>query len=166
MRFIPDPTHEGQQEFEADCDASPGEVEQWRALLQLLSTETADPSDCYYGLWEGWGFPESARRWPTFGVPRGAHIARSFYLFHGALSDAEIWGQPAQAADLGPGRVLPEAARQHWCGRLTTRGASRRSIDPHWAGIGASVPVIDRLVADRRLDAVAADPDSEQPAYR
>jgi hypothetical protein len=56
VRFIPDPTHKGQQEFEADCDASPGEVEQWRALLQLLGTETADPSDCYYGLWEGWGF--------------------------------------------------------------------------------------------------------------
>lgn len=165
VRFIPDPTHEGQQEFEADCDASPGEVEQWRALLQLLGTETADPLDCYYALWEGWGFPESARRWPTFGVPRGAHIARSFYLFHGALSDAEIWGQPAQAGIWGqaefsgggtPALVWP--SDHTWC--------VAADIDPHWAGIGASVPVIDRLVADRRLDAVAADPDSEQPAYR
>jgi len=39
-------------------------------------------------------------------------------------------------------------------------------IDPHWAGVGATVPVIERLLADRRLDAVAADPDSKRPAYR
>ena len=61
VRFIPDPAHRGQRETEADSSASPGEVEQWRALLQLLATETSDPSDCYFGLWEGWGFPESAR---------------------------------------------------------------------------------------------------------
>ena len=39
-------------------------------------------------------------------------------------------------------------------------------IDPHWAGIGASVPAIKQLIADRRLDAVEADPTEEQPAYR
>ena len=51
VRFIPDPTYQGQHEWEADLDASPGETEQWRALLQLLATETSDPSDCYLGLW-------------------------------------------------------------------------------------------------------------------
>jgi hypothetical protein len=39
-------------------------------------------------------------------------------------------------------------------------------IDPHWAGIGASSLSIKRLIADRRLDAVEADPADEQPAYR
>jgi hypothetical protein len=39
-------------------------------------------------------------------------------------------------------------------------------IDPHWAGIGASVPLIERLISDARLDAVEADPAEEQPAYR
>ena len=166
VRYIPDPTHQGQQEFEADLDASPSETEQWRALLQLLATETADPSDCYFGLWDGWGFPESARRWPTFGVPRGAHIAfRSFFLFREPLLDAEIWGTPAEAGIWGrpefsrggtPALVWP--SDRTWC--------VAADIDPHWAGIGAAVPVIERLIADRRLDAVAADPDSEQPAYR
>jgi hypothetical protein len=61
VRFIPDPTHQGQRETEADPGASPSEVEQ-RALLQILATETSDPSNCYFGLWEGWGFPESLRR--------------------------------------------------------------------------------------------------------
>ena len=166
VRFIPDPTHPGQQEFEADLDASPSETEQWRALLQLLATETSDPSDCYFGLWEGWPLPESARRWPTFGVPRSARIAaRSFFLFRGALSEAEIWGQPAAAGIWG----LPEFSQggtpafvwpsdHAWC--------VAADVDPHWAGVGATVATIERLLSDRRLDAVATDPDSEQPAYR
>ena len=166
VRFIPDPTHPDQQETEADLDASPSEVEQWRALLQLLARETSDPPDCYFGLWDGWPLPESARRWPTFGVPGDAQIAaRSFFLFHGALSDAEIWGQPVEAGIWGrpefslggtPAFVWP--SDHTWC--------VAADIDPHWAGIGATAPTIERLIADRRLDAVGADPDSKQPAYR
>jgi hypothetical protein len=38
--------------------------------------------------------------------------------------------------------------------------------DPHWAGIGADVSAIDELLADPRLDVVAADPREDQPAYR
>jgi len=82
VRFIPDPTHQGQQEHEADLDGSPGDTDQWRALLHLLAADTADPDDCYFGLWEGWGFPESARGWPTLAVPRDAQLpARSYFLF-------------------------------------------------------------------------------------
>jgi len=168
VRFIPDPIRDGQPETEADPDASPDEVDQWRALLQLLAAGTADPDDCFFGLWDGWGFPESARRWPSFGVPRGARLAaRSYFLFHGALSEAEIWsgGAPANAGIWG----LPEFERggapafvwpsdHKWC--------VAADIDPHWAAIGASVPLIERLIGDRRLDAVEADPADEQPAYR
>ena len=166
VRFIPDPTHQGQRESEADLFASPSETAQWRVLLQLLATETADPSDCYFGPWDGWGFPEAAHRWPTFGVPPSAPVAlRSFFLFRGALSDAQIWGTPAAAGIWGrpefsnggtPALVWP--SDHTWC--------VAADIDPHWAGIGATVATIERLVADRRLDAVAADLDSEQPAYR
>lgn len=89
----PDPVREGRQESEADLDASPDEVDQWRSLLQLLATDTVDPDDCYFGLCEGWGFPGSARRWPTFGIPRGAGLpARAYFLFHGSLSEAAIRG--------------------------------------------------------------------------
>jgi hypothetical protein len=50
-----DPTREDQQESEADPDASPDEVDQRRALLQLVDAGTEEPDDCYFGLWEGWG---------------------------------------------------------------------------------------------------------------
>lgn len=166
VRFIPDPTRHGQQEHEADLNASPGETDQWRALLHLLAAETSCPEDCYFALWEGWGFPESAHRWPTFGVPHDAQFpARSFFLFRGPLSEAEIWGTPAEAGIWGrpefsgggtPAFVWP--SDRTWC--------VAADIDPHWAGIGATVPSIERLIADRRLDAVGADPDDKQPAYR
>jgi hypothetical protein len=165
VRFIPDPSYPGQAETQANLGASPGEVEQWRALLQLLATETSDPSDCYFGLWDGWGFPEAEQRWPTFGVPPGARFpARAFFLFHGALADAEIWGPPAAAGIWGrpefsrggtPAFVWP--SDHTWC--------VAADVDPHWAGIGATAATIQRLLADHRLDAVTADPGSAQPTY-
>jgi hypothetical protein len=126
----------------------------------------AGPEDCYFGLWEGWGFPDAARRWPTFAVPRDAQIpTRSYFLFHGSLSEAEIRGTPAQAGIWGRPEFSPGgtpafvwASDRTWC--------VAADIDPHWAGTGASVPTIQRLIADRRLDAVEADPRDEQPAYR
>lgn len=166
VRFIPDPAHEGQRESDADVGDSPGETEQWRTLLHALAADTSCPDDCYFALWEGWGFPQSARRWPTFGVPRDRQIpARSYFLFHGPLSDAEIWGTPAEAGIWGrpefagggtPAFVWP--ADRTWC--------VAADIDPHWAGVGATVSTVDRLIADRHLDAVRADPGDEPPAYQ
>jgi hypothetical protein len=40
VRFIPDPIRDGQQENEADLDASTDEVDQWRHLLRLLARDT------------------------------------------------------------------------------------------------------------------------------
>ena len=168
VRFIPDPIREDQRENEVDPDASPDEVDQWRALLGLLATGAAGPDNCYFCLWDGWGFPESARRWPTFGVPRGDPLpARSYFLFRGSLSEAEIWSgnAPANAGIWGP----PEFSRggapafvwpsdHTWC--------VAADIDPHWAGIGGPVPLIERLIGDPRLDAVTTDPADNQPAHR
>jgi hypothetical protein len=168
VRFIPDPIREDQRESEADLDALPDEVDQWRTLLRLLAVGTPDPDNCYFGLWDGWGFSESAHRWPTFGVPHGDQPPkRSYFLFHGSLAEAEIWGggAPADAGIWG----LPEFSRggapafvwpsdRTWC--------IAADIDPHWAAIGASVPLIERLIGDARLDAVEADPAGQQPTYR
>lgn len=136
VRFIPDPVREGQRESEADLDATPDEVDQWRALLGLLATGTADPDDCYFGLWDGWGFSEPARRWPTFGVPGGNELpARSYFLFHGPLWEAEIWGGGVPAdAGIWDRPSSPEAARPRSSGHLTTRGASPRTSIPTGQG--------------------------------
>jgi hypothetical protein len=168
IRFIPDPAWEGQQEHEAALDTSPDEVAQWRCLLQRLMVETVDPDDCYFALWEGWGFPQSARRWPTFGVPRGASLpARAYFLFHGSLSQAATWsgGYPANAGIWSPSEfsgggapALIWPSDHTWC--------VAADIDPHWAAIGAPAPMIQRLIDDPGLDAVKADPTDQPPAYR
>lgn len=168
VRFIPDPTGADQQESEADPHASPDEVDQWRALLKLVAGATADPDDCYFCLWQGWGFAESAHRWPSFGVPRGARPpARRYFLFHGSLSEAEIWGggSPANAGIWSPAEFSRGGAPAFvWPSDHTWCIAA--DIDPHWAGIGASAALIKGLISDRRLDGVQANPAEEQPAYR
>ena len=172
VRFIPDPDREGQHESGADLDATPDEVDQWRVLLRLLSPESTPTilTNRHSGLWDGWGFSEPARRWPTFGVSDDdAPALRSYFLFHGALREAEMWGG-AVPADAGiwdrpefsgggaPAFVWP--SDHTWC--------VAADIDPHWAGIGASapVPLIERLVGNPLLDAVKADPTANQPFYR
>ena len=165
VRFIPDPTREGQRESDAEIDASPDEIDQWRALLQILAGETSDPDDCYFGLWDGWPLPPAARRWPTFDVAHPGHErpVRSYFLFHGSLAvdiqgmpaDAGIWG-PEFSSGGTPAFVWP--SDHTWC--ITA------DIDPHWAAVGGSMPMIQRLLGDPRLDAVSADPAAKQPAYR
>ncbi|EME65188.1 hypothetical protein [Amycolatopsis decaplanina] len=84
------------------------------------------------------------------GSPKVVVPHREYFLFSGRPADAGFWGTP------GPAFVWP--ADHAWC--------VAKDVDPHWAGIGATATTLDRLVADPRLDIVAADPDREQPAYR
>jgi hypothetical protein len=160
LRFLSDPSYEGQREKDADRDGAPCAAEQWQALFELLVAHTPAPDDCYFALWDGWGFPESTRRLPKFSITRGARFpARSYFLFHGSLSDAGHWG--AEFSSAGPPPYEPAfvwPADRAWC--------VANDLGPHWVGIGADAALIKRLVADPRLDAVAADPTGEQPTYR
>jgi hypothetical protein len=92
--------------------------------------------------------------------PKVVVANRKYLLFQGPLSGAGDWG----AADLWPGYArgyLPAAfvwpADHAWC--------VAHDIDPHWAGIGADAEVVDRLVAEPRLDVVRADPSDRQPSF-
>lgn len=159
LRFLPDPVFPGQTENEADREHAPRASDQWHSIFELLASHTDTPEDCYFGLWEGWPLPDYVRQLPKFGVPRDARFpARSYYLFRGPLVDAGDWGDefdPHPASRYEPAFVWP--ADHAWC--------LAKDVDPHWAGIGANTNVIERVVADVRLDAVAADPSAEQPNY-
>lgn len=186
LRFLPDPTYEGQSENDVDIgEDAPTETEQLRAALETLARHTRTPEDCYFCLWDGWGsdiwggdgtrvldpqtgvvrpgrqaapaFPQSVLYGPKVVVPH-----RAYYLFQGSVSDLGDWG----AADEWPGQPrvhMPDPAfiwpADHaWC--------VANDVDPHWAGIGAGVAAIEELLADPRIDVVPADPHDEQPAYR
>jgi hypothetical protein len=159
LRFLPDPTYEGQRELDADRDSASCATDQWQALFELLAAHTATPDDCYFCLWDGWPFANSTHE-PTLNVPPDHNVpARRFFLFRGPLSDAGDWGPDFASggpAPYEPAFVWP--ADHAWC--------IANDVDPHWAGIGTDASLIERLIADPQLDVVSADPADEQPAYR
>lgn len=157
LRFLPDPACQGQSENDVALGDGQRETDQLRMLFEVLATRTRTPNDCYFCLWDGFGFSPSVPEAPTVVLP---DRARAYFLFHGALSDAGDWS----ASEMWPGQppeYLPPAfvwpADHAWC--------VANDVDPHWAGIGADAPVIHNLVADPRLDVVPADPSDEQPSY-
>jgi hypothetical protein len=156
LRYLPDPGRPGQDEADADVpDDHPSDIAQARRALHRLAPFTATPEDCYFCLWEGYSdipLPPDARRGPLVEVPHRRHA-----LFRGRLRDIDHW-----ETDFGGGQpIAPPAfvwpADRRWC--FTS------DVDPHWAGIGAERTAVDALVADPRLDVVAADPADSQPRY-
>ena len=57
LRFLPDPAYAGQSENDAvGIDDGPPELMQLRAVLAVLARHTSTPQDCYFCLWDGWGW--------------------------------------------------------------------------------------------------------------
>ncbi|WP_238695359.1 hypothetical protein [Ornithinimicrobium flavum] len=185
LLFIPDPTFFGQDESDHDGGDRPGELEQLRAVVEVLGRHTSTPEVAWHCLWDGWGdlhhgatvvmsFDHSfsddgggtsrpgvvAFAPDMLGPPTVHHPHRSYHLFTGPLSDLGDWG----AREIAPGMprrpmtpsfVWPED--RAWC--------IAADVDPHWAGIGASQAAVDELVALSTVDVVPADPSQPQPFY-
>lgn len=155
LRFIPDPTRLGQREADVELPAAHlSDLEQAGRALDQLGQHTATADHCYFCLWDGYGVP------PPIGPgrPTTLHLPdRTYTLMEGSLDTLRTW-------DTGPGQggpAVPPAliwpADHSWC--------FVSDVDPHWAGIGASVGAIGQLLDDPRLDVVTADPRSPQPYY-
>ncbi len=57
LRFLPDPAYEGQSENDVEVDDdSLLESVQLRAAVRVLARHTRTPDDCYFCLWDGWGW--------------------------------------------------------------------------------------------------------------
>ena len=62
LRLLPDPAYEGQSENDNDiADDAPSKTAQLRAALEVLARHTRTPNDCYFCLWEGWGWTVEGR---------------------------------------------------------------------------------------------------------
>lgn len=155
LLFIPDPSFPGQQTSNvAFAQHALSEQDEVGVALEILSEYTATPDECYFCLWNGWGTitVDSA---PNFTIP-----GRDYWLFRGALTDYADWNSTDPAR--WPFGACPDAAfiwpADHaWC--VTD------DVDPHFASIGACTEAIDRIVADRRIDAVFDDPEREPPYW-
>ncbi|MFI5497233.1 hypothetical protein [Actinoplanes sp. NPDC051859] len=143
LRLLPDPAYPEQSENDV-------EAEEWRSgqlpvLFEVLAAGTTTPDDCSFCFWEGSGISWAGK--PTGDGPKVVLPERAYWLFRGPAT-TPVAEEPAF--------VWP--ADRAWCFAF--------DVDPHWAGISGPIDLIDRLVADPRLDVVRADPDEPQPHYR
>ena len=158
LRFLPDPSYDGQPESVLDV-GGPAEYDLLRATLEVLRQHTAASDAVYFCVWDGWGprgVPAAVLDSPRVGVPN-----RSYYLLRGSLSDFADWdpaGFPSghqRLAMADPAFIWP--ADHAWC--------IAHDVDPHYAGIGSTAVAVAELLAHPGLDIVLSDPREDQPHY-
>jgi hypothetical protein len=151
-------------------------------LLDVLSRHTATPHDCWFGLWEGWGWidsqpgatatafawtgakppPEPAPMPPPFspevlGWPRVETPGRNFLLLHGPLASARFIGHqvtPDWFIEQSPQLIWPDD--RAWC--------VGTEIDFDSTLVGGTVELAHQLLNDRTLDAWPINPDDSLAA--
>lgn len=144
LRYIPDDGDAPRPEIPPRPLGEQGDGPVMAELCDMLAADTTTPQLCYFCLWEGW--PEIDETITT-GPPVVAIPNRIYHLFSGPLSDVGQWcAQPTP--DMPPAAFIWPADHA-WC--------VASDVDPTWAGISGSEATISRLVAQTRLDIVAAD---------
>lgn len=144
LRFMPDPTYQGQRSGDVDAGGPIDEADLVAQACALLIPETTTPDDCYFCLWDGWPGAIAPE-------PGGARVHlpnRDYHLFRGPATEAGNWGLSRD--DHMPPAAFIWPADHAWC--------IASDVDPHWAGIGASKHAIKRLTSSPHLDIVEADP--------
>lgn len=154
LRYLPDPVRPDMRESDVRLPhRPPTEIDLARTALEALAAHSSSTRDCYVCVWEG----GATLRNPA--LTRGPMVDlrhRRYVLFTGTLDDLTGWSDLFDSeVHSAPAFVWP--ADHVWC--------FASDVDPHWAGIGADREVVERLVADRRLDIVHADPEQPQPTY-
>jgi hypothetical protein len=195
MLLLPDPQYPGQSENDAATDDDlPPELEQLRAALHVLTDHTRTPGDCYFCLWDGWGFGDA--------VP-GSQDGHGMPLIYGGDGGQYVAMGTASArpgvAPGGPVRhepkvVVPNRSYFLFRGNISDLGdwsvddtwtdpprpdtppafvwpadhawCISNDVDPHWIGVGASTRALDQLAAHPVVDVVPADPREDQPHYQ
>lgn len=152
VRFIPDPSYDGQSEADVDRpDDAPSDLDLVRHAVRVLAPFTTTPDRCHLGQWDGYSsLPDEARNGPFLHLTH-----RDLALFTGSLDSLEAWDR----VDHGP---MPPALV--WPGDRAWFLAA--DVDPHWFGVGASRQACRALLAEPGLDVVLADPAVRPPHYR
>ena len=129
------------------------------ALIDDLTSYTSTPESCFFGLWTGY-FGGGAALVPLGSPP--VHIAgpplppqlvtfpsREYGLYEGPLSLATSLEVTSYRDQQTPNLWWP--ADHSWC--------VASEIDLPWTYVGGSSELIDRLLADERLETVTSSPD-------
>ena len=105
------------------------------ALVELLAPE--DAGECWFGVWAGFGWVPDPVPAPLLALPE-----RPLLLYRGPLGAATALCEPFEQSP-----TLWWPADRTWC--VATE------VDFHSTYVGGSKPLIDRLLGDDRLEALA-----------
>lgn len=114
-------------------------AKQAEALVEVLRKHTKTPRECYFAVWEGWGFLDAGGPWA--GTARFRLPDRGYYLLRGPIEGAATSLSPhcQQSASLW----WPKD--RAWC--VATE------VDLMWTYVGGSAACIEEILADGRLEA-------------
>ncbi len=120
-----------------------------RALADLLAPATGTPENCFFCLWDGYGFGgdlAGSPRDPARRKQRMVHLPnRDYLLWNGPLSSV-LAAAAAGSGDQSPNLWWP--ADRAWC--VATE------IDLPWSYVGGSADLVEQIVADERIEALPA----------
>lgn len=111
------------------------------ALCEVLANHTTTPDECYFGIWEGWGWiPDEAKSAARLELPERTHL-----MFRGALSDVQLIGSRVGGCfrQESPSVMFP--ADRSWF--VATE------VDFDSTYLGGSRELVEAVVADQRLEA-------------
>lgn len=125
----------------AGLATSPGQLDTFTAgaLIEVLATATTTPDDVFVAIWEGWGDVPAQR------FPGAAHLetqGRGHFLLRGPLTGA--------LSPVSVGGTEQPAAGLWWPADRSWFVATE--IDFEWTFVAGSSTLIDRLVADDRIE--------------
>jgi hypothetical protein len=120
-------------------------------LIERLAEHTSTPEDCWFCIWEGYGWdgrpdmvdpiPPEVRAGPRVQLPHRRHL-----LHHGPITAARAFVESQ-----GQSPTLWWPTDRAWC--------VGTELDLSWTYVAGSRALITRLLADARLEAQAIPPD-------
>jgi hypothetical protein len=119
------------------------------ALAGILQGWTVTPEDCWFCVWDGYGWASAPSLGPAREAPRVQLPHRSYLLYQG----------PAEAALTLPGLdgTFGQCPNVWWPADRAWCVASE--IDLPWTYVGGPCGLIDAILADDRIEALPAAPD-------
>ncbi len=141
LRFLPDPAYEGQSENDVSVDDdAPSETAQLRAVLEALTRHTRTPGECYFCLWDGWGWTVEGGDGAWTLNPH-TDTTRSEFLSASAPSPGAVPGRQDGSDDppsalAAPKVVIPHRAYFLFHGTVSDLG--------DWGGLDETRPVQPR----------------------
>lgn len=116
-----------------------------RPLVERLVSHTTTPELCWVCVWEGFGLADAFVGAPRVDLPGRNYILLSATL--DAVSDGVLLGRGMHY--VGPNLWWPED--RAWC--VSTE------IDFRWTYVAGTLPCIEDVLADDRLEALITEPD-------